>query len=142
MSHLALWIPLYMTMAQFNFNENFNQRVIIFTDSIFKYCEPPLGATLSIKRGATTRQLTRYIHERLFRTYHSLTQFDLAIIHVGTNDIDNYFKRRHARNRRLTSESAVAIEIFNDYMQLILEIKSQNREINIIISYSSQATNI
>ena len=117
-------------MAQLNFHQN----VIIFTDSIFKYIEPPYGATLSIKRGATTRTLTRLIRERSFRTYHSLTQFDLAIIHVGTNDIDNYFKRNHARNRRLASESSVAIEIFNDFMQLILEIKSQNRNIKIIIS--------
>ena len=111
---------------------DFHDRVIILSDSILKHCEPPYGSTFIPISGAKIETFTRAARNNTY----NFSVFDLCIIHVGTNDVDNYFKNQRAsvRHYRNTTESAIAHHIFNNFMLLILEIRSLNRDIKIIIS--------
>ena len=61
-------------------------KILILTDSILKYCDLPEYAKLVAIRGATLEDL---IHLQLNHSLADWRNYDLLILHCGTNDIAN-----------------------------------------------------
>ena len=107
-----------------------HEKVIILSDSIWKYCEPPYQSTFVPIRGAVVRTFTRLIRRREY----NLLDYELLVLHVGSNDVDNAFRRSTGRNESHWSDEVVARDIFYDFEQLVSIIKHQNNNISIILS--------
>ena len=89
-------------------------KTLIFSDSICQFCYLPDHADFYIVRGATIHTLICRVKRNLL----NYSLYNLIIIHVGTNDVDN---------------GRTPDQISEDYSKLIAEIRART-DTNIVIS--------
>lgn len=104
--------------------------MIILGDSIPKYISDIEGVVLQSFPGATIAKLANRIDSRQV----SLEGFDYVLVHVGTNDIDNYVNREPPFRKQVTDVDHAFDNIISDYGNLIGIIRKKKHNISILMS--------